>query len=575
VLLLQFRSYPRHLALQGEAVGGSRELNHLNFYEKGRKMKLNKPREWLSRVIDVERIICLVLMVLIAGCASTSIVNSPEQEAPGVNRLVIHADEGKETISRNIYGHFSEHLGRCIYEGFWVGEDSSIPNTRGIRNDVVEALRRIKIPVLRWPGGCFADEYHWKEGIGPREERPSMINTHWGMVKETNAFGTHEFLDLCEQLGCEAYVAGNVGSGTVEEMQDWVEYMTFDGDSEMANLRRMNGRDKPWRVKYFGVGNENWGCGGNMSPEFYADLYNRFQTYVRSYSGNRIVKVACGPGSENYPWMETVMERAHRRMNAISLHHYVRGSGNWTRKGSATQFDETEWFALMKNTLTIYPLLRNNIEIMDKVDPRGRIGLLVDEWGTWWDTEPGTNPSFLYQQNTLRDAVSAGIFLNAFNKHCDRVKMANIAQTINVLQAMILTKEEKMILTPTYHVFEMYKVHHDATLLPIEFQCSDYEFGNERILSLDVSASRDKSGKIHLSLCNLDPQKSAELACKILGMEAKKISGRVLTADAMTAHNTFDHPQAVKPAAFNDFSLKDDILTATLPSKSVTVLEIE
>ncbi|UCD00348.1 MAG: alpha-N-arabinofuranosidase [Phycisphaerales bacterium] len=512
------------------------------------------------------------------GCAPGSATRHPvqeESEEPAVNRLVIHTDAGKETISRNIYGHFAEHLGRCIYEGFWVGNNSPIPNTRGIRNDVVEALRQLNIPVLRWPGGCFADEYHWTDGIGPPEQRPTMVNTHWGMVTETNAFGTHEFLDLCEQLGCEAYIAGNVGSGTVEEMQDWVEYMTFDGDSEMANLRRANGRDKPWRVKYFGVGNENWGCGGNMSPEFYADLYNRFQTYVRSYSGNRIVKIACGPGSENYHWMRVVMERCSRRTDAISLHHYVRGSGNWTRKGSATRFDEKEWFALMKNTLTIYPLLKNSIEIMDKVDRRGRIGLLVDEWGTWWDAEPGTNPSFLYQQNTLRDAVSAGIFLNAFNEHCRRVKMANIAQTNNVLQAMILTEGEKMILTPTYHVFEMYKVHHDAVLLPVELQCADYQLGDERVPAINVSASREKSGKIHVSVCNLDPSNSRELQCRFQGLDARRFSGRVLTAEGMAAHNTFDRPQAVKPARFDDFSIKGDALTVTLPSKSVVVLEIE
>ncbi|MCP4257514.1 MAG: alpha-N-arabinofuranosidase, partial [Planctomycetes bacterium] len=399
--------------------------------------------------------------------------------------------------------------------------------------------------------------------------------THWGMVKETNAFGTHEFLDLCEQLECEAYVAGNVGSGTAEEMQDWVEYMTFDGDSEMANLRRMNGRDKPWRVKYFGVGNENWGCGGNMSPEYYADLYNRFQTYVRSYSGNRIVKIACGPGSENYPWMTTVMERSHRRMNAISLHHYVRGTGNWTKKGSATKFDESEWFALMKNTLTIYPLLKGNIEIMDRFDPRGGIGLFVDEWGTWWDTESDTNPSFLYQQNTIRDAVSAGIFLNAFNKHCDRVKMANIAQTVNVLQAMILTKGEKMILTPTYHVFEMYKVHHDATMLPVELNCGDYQHGDEKIPSINVSASKDKSGKIHITLCNLNPTKSVELVCVLQGAKPSSISGRTLTAGVMNAHNTFDNPEAVQPTAFDKFDFEDNILTITLPSKSVVLLGIK
>lgn len=538
-------------------------------------MKRSEQKKRLFVMAGNKGIICLVIAALIAGCASTPFVDKAERGKSAINKLVIHTDKGKETINRNIYGHFSEHLGRCIYDGLWVGEDSKIPNTRGIRNDVVEALRRIKIPVLRWPGGCFADEYHWKEGIGPRQQRPSMINTHWGMVKETNAFGTHEFLDLCEQLECEAYVAGNVGSGTAEEMQDWVEYMTSDADSEMANLRRFNGRDKPWRVKYFGVGNENWGCGGNMSPEYYADLYNRFQTYVRSYSGNRIVKIACGPGSENYPWMTTVMERSHRRMNAISLHHYVRGTGNWTKKGSATQFDEVEWFALMKNTLTINPLLKNNIEIMDRFDPRKRIGLFVDEWGTWWDTEPGTNPGFLYQQNTIRDAVSTGIFLNAFNNHCDRVKMANIAQTVNVLQAMILTKAEKMVLTPTYHVFEMYKVHHDAVMLHVELQCGDYRFGDEKIPSINVSASKDTTGKIHITLCNLDPTKSAELVCELQGTRPSSISGRALTADAMNAHNTFDNPQEVQPVAFDKFDFEGNILTATLPPKSVVLLGIK
>ncbi len=538
-------------------------------------MKCSEPKKWLFVLTKDAAIICLVFSVLTAGCALMSSANRKQRQETGINELVIYTNEGKDTINRNIYGHFSEHLGRCIYDGFWVGEDSEIPNTCGIRNDVVEALKRIKIPVLRWPGGCFADEYHWKDGIGQREKRPGMINTHWGMVKETNAFGTHEFLDLCEQLGCEAYVAGNVGSGTVEEMQDWVEYMTSDADSEMANLRRMNGRDKPWRVKYFGVGNENWGCGGNMSPEYYADLYNRFQTYVRNYSGNRIVKVACGPGSENYPWMTTVMERSHRRMNAISLHHYVRGTGNWTKKGSATKFDESEWFALMKNTLTIYPLLEGNIEIMDRFDPRGRIGLFVDEWGTWWDTEPGTNSSFLYQQNTLRDAVSAAIFLNAFNNYCDRVKMANIAQTVNVLQAMILTEGKKMILTPTYHVFEMYKVHQDATMLPFELECSDYQFGNESILSLDVSASKDKSGKIHITLCNLNPNESAELVCELQGTRPSSITGRVLTADTINVYNTFDNPEAVQPDAFDKFDFEDNVLTVTLPAKSVVLLGIE
>ncbi len=537
-------------------------------------MKHCEQKICLSRNVKNQVIVIFVIIILVFGLSSDFLSFSLAAETGDINRLVIHANAGKETISRNIYGHFAEHLGGCIYGGFWVGKDSAIPNTRGIRNDVVDALKKIKIPVLRWPGGCFADEYHWKEGVGKPEDRPGMVNTHWGMVTETNAFGTHEFLDLCEQLGCEAYVAGNVGSGTVEEMQDWVEYMTFDGDSAMANLRRANGRDKPWRVRYFGVGNENWGCGGNMTPEYYADLYNRFQTYVRSYSGNRVVKISCGPGSENYHWMRVVMERCNRHMGAISLHHYVRGTGNWTQKGSATKFDEKEWFALMKNTLTINPLLDNNIEIMDEVDRRGRIGLFVDEWGTWWDSEPGTNPGFLYQQNTLRDAVSAGIFLNAFNNHCRRVKMANIAQTVNVLQAMILTRGEKMIVTPTYHVFEMYKVHHDATLLPVDIECRDYRLGNEQIPILNVSASQDQSGKIHISICNLDAVNSAKTVCLIEGIIPKRVSGRVLTSDAITAHNTFDNPEVVKPDSFDKFTLKDNLLTVTLPAKSVVVLEI-
>ncbi len=492
----------------------------------------------------------------------------------GTTEVKIDAERGGATIRPEIYGHFAEHLGRCIYEGFWVGEDSPIPNVRGIRKDVVAALKKLDIPVLRWPGGCFADEYHWKEGIGDRKDRARMVNTHWGMITETNAFGTHEFLDLCEQLGCEAYIAGNVGSGTVEEMQDWVEYMTFDGDSEMANLRRANGRQKPWRVKYFGVGNENWGCGGNMTAEYYCDLYRRFQTYVRSYPGNRIVKVACGPGGVDYRWMEVVVENAGRYMDAVSLHYYVRGTGNWTRKGSATEFGEKEWFALMKNTYGVYDLLEKNIEILDRFDRRGRIGLFVDEWGTWWDVEPGTNPAFLYQQNTLRDAVSAAIFLDAFNTHCKRVRMANIAQTNNVLQAMILTENDRMIVTPTYHVFEMYKVHQGGTYLPVEIDGPEYEFESEEVPAVVGSASRDDSGRIHLSLCNLDPDKATQLSCDIDGVQPKSVSARVLTAEKMNAFNTFEEPDAVKPAALKGVRIADGRVIATVPAKSVVVFSI-
>ncbi|HOK66197.1 MAG TPA: alpha-N-arabinofuranosidase [Anaerohalosphaeraceae bacterium] len=491
-------------------------------------------------------------------------------------QLTIRADQPKDTIAPEIYGHFSEHLGRCIYDGIWVGEDSPIPNIRGIRTDVLEALKALNIPVLRWPGGCFADEYHWKEGIGPRDRRPKMVNTHWGMVTETNAFGTHEFLDLCELLGCQAYIAGNVGSGTVEEMQDWVEYMTFDGDSEMANLRRANGREKPWKVKYFGIGNENWGCGGNMTPEYYSDLFKRYATYVRNYSGNQIVKIACGPGGIDYNWTEVVMKNCHRHMDALAQHYYVRGTGTWgpNEKGSATQFDEKEWFALMKNSLEVDEVIRKVKEIMDKYDPRKRVALFVDEWGTWWDAEPGTNPGFLYQQNTLRDALSAGIFLNIFNRHCDRVRMANIAQTVNVLQAMILTEGNKMVLTPTYHVFEMYKVHQGGRLLPTELTCEDYGFNNQKVPALHVSASKGKDGAVYVSICNLNPNQPAPLNCNVEGFKIGSATGRVLTAETMQAHNTFEKPNTVKPAPLDGIQVKDGKISLTLPARSVSVLKI-
>ena len=514
-------------------------------------------------------------MIVLWSAASVWAVTSITSDENEPGKLLVHVGQGKDRIAPEIYGHFAEHLGRCVYEGFWVGEDSEIPNVRGIRKDVVEALKKIQVPVLRWPGGCFADEYHWKEGIGPRDKRGKMINTHWGGVIDDNSFGTHEFLDLCEMLGCEAYIAGNVGSGTVEEMQDWVEYMTSDSDSSMANLRRQNGREQPWRVRYFGVGNENWGCGGNMTAEYYADLYRRFQTYVRSYSGNRIVKVACGPGGTDLRWAEVVMEKAARHMNAITLHYYVRGSGNWTNKGSATKFDDKEWFALMKNTLGVDDIISKNIEIMDRFDRRRRIDLFVDEWGTWWDAEPGTNPGFLYQQNTLRDAVSAGIFLNVFNKYCQRVKMANIAQTNNVLQAMILTRGKEMIVTPTYHVFEMFKVHQGATMLPSDLVCHEYKIQNEVIPALVASASRDTGGTVHISICNLDPNKDSRLECLLEDYTPRNVAGRILTAEKMTDHNTFENPSVVKPAPFGGAKVDGDLIRATIPARSVVVLAVK
>jgi len=351
------------------------------------------------------------------------------------------------------------------------------------------------VPVLRWPGGCFADEYHWQDGIGPRTERPSIVNTHWGSVVEDNQFGTHEFFDLCEMIGTEPYICGNVGSGTVQEMEQWIEYITFDGSSPMANLRRKNGRDEPWRLPYFGVGNENWGCGGSMRPEYYADLYCRYQSYVRNLSGNTIFKIACGPNGADYGWTEVLMREAARYMHGLSLHYYTE-PGTWNGKGSATGFDESAWFSTLSKCPRMEELIRRHGTIMDRYDPDKHVGFIVDEWGTWFDVEPGTNPAFLYQQNTLRDALVAGLTLNIFNNHCDRVQMANLAQTVNVLQALILTDGASMITTPTYHVFDMYQAHQGAILLPCFLESDLYTLNDKQMPQLSASASSAVDGKV-------------------------------------------------------------------------------
>lgn len=497
--------------------------------------------------------------------------------APAAATATLRADQPGPVVNRNIYGHFAEHLGRGIYEGIWVGPNSPIPNTRGIRNDVVAALKALNIPVIRWPGGCFADEYHWKDGIGPREKRPSMINTHWGGVVEDNSFGTHEFMDLVDQLGTEAYITGNVGSGTPQEMMEWIEYMTSDAISPMANLRRQNGRDKPWRGAYFGIGNEPWGCGGNMRPEYYADEFRKYNTFIKDYDRTKhIYRIAAGADASNYNWTEVLADRVGNRMNGLSLHYYTLPTGNWGKKGSATQFGEDQWFSTLSRTLRMDEMLAKHSTLMDKADPQKRIGLVVDEWGTWYDVEPGTEPGFLYQQNTLRDALVAALNFHIFQRHADRVSMTNIAQTINVLQAMILTNKEKMVRTPTYWVYEMFKVHQGGTVLPIDLQSPDYALGQQKIPMVSASATKASDGSaVHLSLANTSPAQAVTLAVALRGLAPKTVAGRVLTAAATNAHNTFEAPDTVKPAAFNGATLKGDSLEIKLPAKSVVILTLQ
>jgi alpha-N-arabinofuranosidase len=511
-----------------------------------------------------------VLLALLAFAVSLS------GYSQGVTTLIIDGNSSKTIISRHIYGHFSEHLGRCIYDGFWVADSLNVPKKDRIRLDIVEALKKIKVPNLRWPGGCFADEYHWRDGIGPRNQRPHMVNTNWGGVSEDNSFGTHEFLELCTLLNCEPYIAGNVGSGTVEEMAKWVEYLNSDASSTMTELRKQNGQDKPWKVKFWGVGNESWGCGGEMTADFYADQYKRYAVYARNYKDAPLMKIASGANSGDYNWTETLMKNVGPgRMWGTTLHYYTIPTNNWKKKGSATSFDETEYFNTMKNCLVMEELVTRHSTIMDKYDPAKKVALVVDEWGVWTDVEPGTNPGFLYQQNSLRDALIAGTTLNIFNNHSDRVRMANLAQTINVLQSLILTKGNQLLLTPTYHIFDMYKVHQDARLLRISFNSPDYTNGENKIPAVNISASQDSSGTTHISLVNLDPNKKVTIRTLPAGITWKTVTGQILTSKKLTDINSFENPNNIRIANFSGAKKEGDQLVLELPAQSVVVLELK
>ena len=518
--------------------------------------------------------------------AQVQVQAQPQAPSPATT-LLVHADRPGPRIAPEIYGQFVEHLGRGVYEGIWVGEDSPIPNTRGIRRDVVAALRQVKVPVIRWPGGCFADSYHWRGGIGPRAKRAQEINASWGGKPDTNAFGTHEFMDFIGQIGAAPFVSVNVGSGSVQEADDWMRYMTAPTDSDPGRARAANGHAAPWAVPFVGVGNETWGCGGNMTAETYAASFRHYAAFLRSYSGPRANLIAVGADTDDYAWTETMMARAmtwrpdptplayvdpRPLMWGLSLHFYTFAGNDWGDKGRNVGFDRTGWAkALARATLTD-DLIARHAAIMDRYDPQKKVALAVDEWGAWFASEPGA--SSLYLESTLRDAVIAGLSLNIFNRHADRVRMANLAQMVNVIQSLVLTRGGEMVVTPTWHVFDLYKVHQGADLIPVDIGTPDYVEGDSRMPQVSVSASRDAGGVLHLSIVNLHPDRPAPVVATLAGVAGRTATAETLTAGRIDTRIEFGKADPFVPVPLDGVRLADGRLALTVPERSVTMVTI-
>lgn len=516
-----------------------------------------------------------LLAPLMLASAAMALPVHAQEVAPESVTATLRADQPGPQIHPDVFGQFAEHLGTGIYEGIWVGTRSKIPNDGGYRRDVLEALRAIKVPMVRWPGGCFADEYRWRDGIGPSKARPAKVNTNWGGVNDDNSFGTHEYMGLMERLGARNYVSANVGSAPPAETAQWVEYMTAPKDSTMlAKERARNGHAEPWKVQYLGIGNELWGCGGNMRAEYAADVTNRYAQFAKSANGP-MLKIASGPSDSDYAWTETLMRISGKHIDGLALHYYTRPRNkDWNDKGPALEFPEREWATTMAHTLEMEEFITKHSAIMDKYDPEKRVMLAVDEWGTWYDPAPGTNPGFLQQQNSLRDAIVAGLNLNIFAHHADRVRMAAIAQMVNVLQAMLLTDGPRMVKTPTYWVFDLYQPWQGATALPIEVKSPWYHKDEVAIPAVNASAVRDTAGQVHVALVNLDPNRTLPVTVSLAGVQAGAVTGRIITGAAMDAHNSFEQPDTVTPQPFTGAQVSGGTLTVTLPAKSVVVLDL-
>jgi alpha-N-arabinofuranosidase len=511
------------------------------------------------------------------------------------SHIEILVEEPIATISPDIYGHFIEHIGGVIYDGVWVGRDSAIPNTQGIRTALIDKLKQIKAPMIRWPGGCFADSYDWTDGVGPNRPRrtnfwidefdKSRLNSKWVQMYDTDAFGTDEFLHFCKLSGAEPYLAANVRSLPALQLDRWVEYCNSPaGSTTLSELRAKGGAVEPYNVKLWGIGNESWGCGGDFTPQDYASEFRRYTAWVPQY-GLPLQFIASGPSGNDLAWTKAFFEKMYsmgdHKISGWSVHYYAwnlsRGkSTDWVdAKGDALQFDIADWYELFQQGFQIEKIIEDQWAAIGEYDEHHEIKLVIDEYGPWYRKGTEVSPeAIISQQVTLRDALFTAFTLDIFNRHADKVSMAACAQLINCLNSLFLAHEDKFVVTPNFYVFDMYSAHQGGQSLRAEFSSPQVVYMRDGkaagFWGLNGSASV-KGKTLTLTVVNADASSPREAQIILRGASVSDAKAKILSGPDIHAHNTFEHSQIMGPSS-SVVEYAGSSLHFTFPAASVTGL---
>jgi alpha-L-arabinofuranosidase len=515
-----------------------------------------------------------------AGAAATvaaacpGIMSARDAAASDIS-VTLLLDEPIATIRPALYSQFAEHIGGVIYDGIWVGPESKVPNTDGMRRALVEHVRQLGPVVVRWPGGCFADKYHWRDGIGPRTKRPRRFG-RWREETETNQFGSHEFIGFCKLCGVEPYFAANVGTGSPEEFQQWVEYCNAPaGSTSLADERATNGQREPFGVRFWGVGNESWGCGGKFIPEDYCREYRRFTDWLPQY-GVPLYLIAAGPNGNNTEWARRFFARwadgARAPIQGWAPHYYCGTTGH------ALQFTTDQWYEQLHKANHMETLIKDQWRALAEFDPKHSVKLVIDEWGSWHPDGTEINKRHLYEQmGTLRDALVAALSLDTFNRHAEKVDMANIAQLINNLHSLFLADGDRFVATPSFHVYAMYRPHQGGKGVRIAVEDPDVMFkagGREqKIFRVAGSASLASPNEATLTLVHTHATLPADVLIRLRGSAANEVRQTVLSHTELNAHNTFEHPDNLVPKT-TDLAARGPELKCVLPPASVNRFDI-